>query len=106
MKVLVCKYSEKRNIIVKKIQTRIFSFFCVLTIQEDKICGKKQKEIIKIENEENIISDDFYLEIKSLINEARRRVLNYVNSTILVVYWSIGKMKVEKQGGEERAKYG
>ena len=68
--------------------------------------GKNKKEIIKIENEENIISDDFYLEIKLLINEARRRVVNYVNSTILFVYWSIGKMIVEKQGGEERAKYG
>ena len=68
--------------------------------------SKNKKEIIKIENEENIISDDFYLEIKSLINEARRRVVNYVNSTILFVYWSIGKMIVEKQGGEERAKYG
>ena len=67
---------------------------------------KNKKEIIKIENEENIISDDFYLEIKLLINEARRRVVNYVNSTILFVYWSIGKMIVEKQGGEERAKYG
>ena len=67
---------------------------------------KNKKEIIKIENEENIISDDFYLEIKSLINEARRRVINYVNSTILFVYWNIGKMIVEKQGGEERAKYG
>ena len=68
--------------------------------------SKNQKEIIKIENEENIISDVFYLEIKLLINEARRRVVNYVNSTILFVYWSIGKMIVEKQGGEERAKYG
>lgn len=67
---------------------------------------KNKKEIIKIENEENIISDDFYLEIKLLINEARRRVVNYVNSTILFVYWSIGKMIVEKQVGEERAKYG
>ena len=65
-----------------------------------------KNKIIKIENEENIISDDFYLEIKLLINEARRRVVNYVNSTILFVYWSIGKMIVEKQGGEERAKYG
>ena len=58
--------------------------------------SENKKEIIKIENEENIISDDFYLEIKSLINEARRRVVNYVNSTILFVYWSIGKMIVEK----------
>ena len=65
-----------------------------------------KNKIIKVENGENIISDDFYLEIKSLINEARRRVVNYVNSTILFVYWSIGRMIVEKQGGEERAKYG
>ena len=30
--------------------------------------NKNKKEIIKIEKEENAISDDFYLEIKSLIN--------------------------------------
>ena len=65
---------------------------------------KNKKEIIK--NEENVISDNFYLGIKSLINDARRKVVNYVNSTILFVYWSIGKMIVKKQGGEDRAKYG
>lgn len=68
--------------------------------------GKSKNKIIKIENEEKIISEDFYLEIRSLINDARKRVRNYANATLLFVYWNIGKMIVEEQGGEERAKYG
>ena len=41
-----------------------------------------------------------------MINDARKRVRNYANATLLFDYWSIGKMIVDKQGGEERAKYG
>lgn len=41
-----------------------------------------------------------------MINDARKRVRNYANATLLFVYWNIGKMIVEEQGGEERAKYG
>ena len=67
---------------------------------------KNKNKIIKIEHDEKLISDDFYAGIKSLINESRKRVINYANYTLLFVYWNLGKMIVEEQGGEERAKYG
>ncbi|MBE6143669.1 MAG: DUF1016 domain-containing protein [Erysipelotrichaceae bacterium] len=67
---------------------------------------KSKNKIIKIENEEKIIGEDFYLEIRSLINDARKRVRNYANATLLFVYWNISKMIVEEQGGEDKAKYG
>jgi len=41
-----------------------------------------------------------------LINDARKRVRNYANATLLFVYWNISKMIVEEQGGEDKAKYG
>ena len=65
-----------------------------------------KNKIIKIENDEKVISDEFYLEIKSFINDARKRVRNYANATLLFVYWNIGKKIVEEQGGEDRARYG
>lgn len=53
-----------------------------------------------------IITNDFYLKIKDIINESRRKVLRYVNTTMLFTYWNIGKMIVEEQNGTTRAKYG
>lgn len=64
-----------------------------------------QKEEI-IDKDNNYVREELYLEIRSLINDARKRVRNYANATLLFVYWNIGKMIVEEQGGEERAKYG
>ena len=52
------------------------------------------------------ISKGFYDDIKKIINESRKNVRNYVNTTILFTYWNIGKKIVEFQGGEEKAKYG
>ena len=66
----------------------------------------QQKKNKLIQKDNNYIREDIYLEIRSLINDARKRVRNYANATLLFVYWTIGKMIVEEQGGEERAKYG
>ena len=44
--------------------------------------------------------------IKKLINNARKNVVTYVNTTMLFTYWNIGKMIVEEQGGDSKAKYG
>lgn len=65
---------------------------------------KKKNKLIQKDN--NYIREDLYLEIRSLINDARKRVRNYANATLLFVYWNIGKMIVEEQGGEDKAKYG
>ena len=45
-------------------------------------------------------------EIKRIIEESKRKVVSYVNTTLLFTYWNIGKLIVEYQGGLERAKYG
>ena len=59
----------------------------------------------KIPNYE-YIDNDFYNDVKEILNEARKRVYRNIQSEMTHAYWQIGKMIVEKQGGEERAKYG
>lgn len=53
-----------------------------------------------------VLSDNFYGNIKRIINESRKHVVTYVNTTMLYTYWNIGKMIVEEQGGSLKAKYG
>ena len=53
-----------------------------------------------------IISENFYKNIKEIINESRKHVVTYVNKTMLFTYWKIGKKNVEEQGGNVKAKYG
>lgn len=53
-----------------------------------------------------MISVNFNENVKKLINESRKHVVTYVNTTMLFTYWNIGKMKVEEQGGSSKAKYG
>ena len=43
-----------------------------------------------------VISVNFYENIKKLMNESRKHVVNYVNTTMLFTYWNIGKMIVEE----------
>ena len=52
------------------------------------------------------IDNNFYNDVKQLLNDARKRVYRNIQSEMTLTYWQIGKMIVEKQGGEERAKYG
>ncbi len=40
------------------------------------------------------------------MNESRKHVVAYANTTILFTYWNIGKMIVEEQDGSSKAKYG
>ncbi len=52
-------------------------------------------------------SNNFYQDIRLLIEQARKHVKVVVNSTMIDLYWSIGKRIVEEeQGGESRAEYG
>ena len=57
-----------------------------------------------------IIKDDevnkLYGEIKNLIEQSKNKVFKTVNTEMINLYWSIGKMIVEKQDGNSRAKYG
>ena len=54
-------------------------------------------------------NDNYYEQIKSLFisNEITRKVKNYsINKSDLETYYNIGRLIIEAQGGEERAKYG
>ena len=45
--------------------------------------------------------------ISDLLNDARKRLLNTVNHTMVLTYFEIGRMIVEEeQNGKERADYG
>lgn len=59
---------------------------------------------------ENFMKEkDYYIEIEHIIKKQeiniRRRILEENNDT-LMNYWNIGRLLVEAQGGEARAKYG
>lgn len=51
-------------------------------------------------------ADSLYINIKELVNQSKNNIYRVVNTEMLFLYWNIGKMIVEKQGGNERAKYG
>lgn len=59
---------------------------------------------------EAIIKDDevnkLYDDIKNLIDQSKNRICKTVNTEMINLYWNIGKMIVEKQNGQDRAKYG
>ncbi len=51
--------------------------------------------------EYSLISD-----IKEILHTARNTVYKTANSAMVQAYWQIGKLIVEKQGGEAKANYG
>ncbi len=60
-------------------------------------------------NELNLFDENvnpIFEEIKDLINSSRNRVYSTVNTEMLNLYWSIGKIIMEIQQGDERATYG
>ena len=56
----------------------------------------------KLINSEEVVIN----EVKRIIEESKKKVVSYVNTTLLFMYWNIGKLIVEYQGNNERAKYG
>lgn len=56
-------------------------------------------------NEEIEVNELFY-DIKSLIEQCRNRVYRAVNTEMINLYWNIGKMIVDMQEGNDKAKYG
>ena len=47
-----------------------------------------------------------YAEIKDILQKARDRAYVAVNTAMVDAYWNVGKLIVERQGGEEKAEYG
>ena len=56
--------------------------------------------------EYNYIDESFYRDVKEVLEHARKRIYRNIQNEMVLAYWQIGKMIVEKQGGEARAKYG
>ena len=52
------------------------------------------------------IDNEFYKSIRDVLEQARKRVYHNIQSEMVLAYWQIGKMIVEKQGGNSRADYG
>ena len=52
------------------------------------------------------LDKDFYEDIKGVLQQARIRTYRNIQAEMVFAYWQIGKMIVEKQGGEIRANYG
>ena len=54
-----------------------------------------------------VVSTGLYEKIKSIIDEARKKVNRVVNSAMVDAYWNVGRLIVEEeQKGEKRAEYG
>ena len=52
------------------------------------------------------IDNEFYTNIREVLEQARKRVYRNIQNEMVLAYWQIGKMIVEKQGGNTRADYG
>lgn len=53
------------------------------------------------------MSNDYIIEIKQILNEARAKAYSAINSAMVEAYWSIGKrIFEEEQHGQKRAEYG
>ena len=61
---------------------------------------------MKDKKEFQYLDNNFYLDIKNLILDARKRIYTNIKYEMVFAYWQIGKMIVDKQGGEDRAEYG
>lgn len=54
----------------------------------------------------NLPTENLFNQISRILNEARAKVATTVNTAMVAAYWHIGKLIVEAQGGEAKAKYG
>lgn len=57
-------------------------------------------------NDDGLVDPTFYHQIRSIMEDARKRAYSAANFAMVQAYWHIGKSIVEKQGSEERAEYG
>ena len=61
--------------------------------------SKEQKAVVKTESA-------FYAQVRDVFVQARQFVHKTANFAMVKAYWLVGKMIVEKQGGEAKAAYG
>ena len=75
----------------------------------DKSQQKKDGEIMNyLKNIEELIVENEARKIATIVENEARKIATALrdNSNTLLTYWNIGKLIVEAQGGEKRAKYG
>lgn len=101
------KEREKGNTCSHTLEIGIF-LLCLL--QRVIIIGPiyieiERKMIMEQVKKYEYLDETFYTSIKELLEQARKRIYRNVNSEMVLTYWQIGKMIVEKQG-ESRADYG
>lgn len=66
----------------------------------------RKEQLMKNEIVNDNEINNLYVDIRELIEQSRNKVYKTVNTEMINLYWNIGKMIVEKQDGNERAKYG
>lgn len=64
--------------------------------------SRKQQAELELSGNESAL----YSEVRAIVVEARRHVAATANSALVLAYWHIGRLIVEKQGGAGKAAYG
>lgn len=59
-----------------------------------------------ISNALSIAEAGLHAEVRAIIVEARRQIASTANAALVLAYWHIGRLIVEKQGGAHKAAYG
>ena len=68
---------------------------------------KRQVQTPRAANEnEAMVDTELFESVRSVLNSARSKAYAAINFAMVEAYWNIGRLIVEKQGGEERATYG
>ena len=78
------------------------SNFKPVEFDQFKIKMQEVKSMIQKSNEDNQI----YLQIREVLLISRQKAYTAVNFAMVEAYWSVEKMIVEAQRGNERAEYG
>jgi hypothetical protein len=54
----------------------------------------------------DLVDNNLYKDVKDLLEQASAKAYAAVNFAMVEAYWNVGRLIVERQGGEERAEYG
>jgi hypothetical protein len=53
-----------------------------------------------------VAENAIYIFIKQILSQSREKAYKAVNFAMVEAYWSVGRIIVEAQGGNEKAEYG
>ena len=78
-------------------------------MSKDKKQINSRKRVVWLKNKIEIINnievENLYNDIKLLVEESKRKVYKMVNTEMINLYWSIGKMIIVKQGEAYKTQY-